>query len=227
MILVSTTGQEIADNMTSAADSFMKQLANLEFSNALFYVALMLAAAIICFEGYRLYKLALIVLGFYIGYSRSHVLLAGMELTSEQQLIGQAIAGILLAVLAGTLVHVGIYIAAYHFAQTNLAGLLTPILLQHVEVPKLLEPIATRIAAVLIAAIIAWLAVKSERVVVVVLTGFDGGDRRICHGEFLLENGSGVSCQYRIFLKASPRGLCDRQARNLCRRGRGAGCEKI
>ena len=175
MILVSTTGQEIADNMTSAADSFMKQLANLEFSNALFYVALMLAAAIICFEGYRLYKLALIVLGFYIGYSRSHVLLAGMELTSEQQLIGQAIAGILLAVLAGTLVHVGIYIAAYHFAQTNLAGLLTPILLQHVEVPKLLEPIATRIAAVLIAAIIAWLAVKSERVVVVVLTAVIGG----------------------------------------------------
>lgn len=175
MILLSGSGAQIKDTVVSTADSFIKQLANMEFSSALIYAVLMLAATIICFEGYRIYKLALIVIGFCIGYSRSHLLLAGLELSDEQLLMGQAIAGILLAVLAGFLVHVGIYIAAYHFAQANLAAIFTPMLLQHVDVPKFLEPVATRLAGALIAALVAWLAVKSERIVVVVLTAVIGG----------------------------------------------------
>lgn len=175
MILLSANGQEIMDNVASATDSLVKQLVNVEFSNALIYAVLMLVAALICFEGYRLYKVALMVIGFCVGFSRSHGLLAGFELTDEQMLMAQAIAGIALGVLAGVMVHVGIYIAAYHFAQTHLAAILTPMLLQRVDVPKLLEPIATRLAGLLIAALIAWLAVKSERLVVVVLTAVIGG----------------------------------------------------
>lgn len=175
MGLLSIAGKEITDGVASAADGFVKQLTNIEFSNALVYVALMLVAAVICFEGYRFYKLGLMVIGFCIGFSRSHTLLAGFELTDEQMLMAQAIAGIALGVLAGFLVHVGIYIAAYHFAQANLSAILTPMLLQHVDVPKLLEPIATRLAGLIIAALIAWMAVKSERLVVVILTAVIGG----------------------------------------------------
>lgn len=175
MIILSSNGQAINDTVASAADSLVKQFANIEFSGVLMYAVMMLVAVIICFEGYPIYKMALMIIGFCAGYSRAHILLAGVDLTDEKRLMAQAIAGLILGILAGFLVHVGIFIAAYHFAQTNLSAILTPMLLQHVDVPKLLEPIATRLAGILIAALIAWLAVKSERLVVVVLTAVIGG----------------------------------------------------
>ena len=169
MIFASESALDIKEGVADAAGSLVKQLANMEFSNALIYAALLLAAVVICFEGYQIYRVALMVIGFCVGYGRAHLILAGFQLSDEQ------LAGLLLAILAGYVVHVGIFIAAYHFAQENLAAILAPMLLGQVNVSKLLEPVATRLAGVLIAALVAWLAVKSERLVVVLLTAVIGG----------------------------------------------------
>lgn len=175
MFYANESALEIKEGVANAAEGFVKQLANVEFSNALVYAALVLAAVVICFEGYQIYRVALMAIGFCVGYGRAHLLLAGFSLTDEQMLMAQAVAGLLLAILAGYLVHVGIFIAAYHFAQENLAAVLAGMLLQQANVSKFLEPIATRLAGALIAALVAWLAVKSERLVVVLLTAVIGG----------------------------------------------------
>ena len=199
MIFASESALEIKEGVTNAANSLVKQLANIEFSSALIYAAMMLVAVIICFEGYQIYRVALMVIGFCVGYGRAHLLLAGTQLTDEQMLMAQAVAGILLAILAGYLVHVGIFIAAYHFAQANLTALLAPILLEKVDVPRLLEPIATRLAGVLIAALVAWIAVKSERLVVVILTAVIGGFATV---NFFLEMVPTFPIDVSFFLKA-------------------------
>ena len=175
MIFASESALDIKEGVADVAGSLVKQLANMEFSNALIYAALLLAAVVICFEGYQIYRVALMLIGFCVGYGRAHLILAGFQLSDEQLLMAQAVAGLLLAILAGYVVHVGIFIAAYHFAQENLAAILAPMLLGQVNVSKLLEPVATRLAGVLIAALVAWLAVKSERLVVVLLTAVIGG----------------------------------------------------
>lgn len=175
MIYVIGAAAQIQENTTNAAKDLVAQFANMEFSSALMYALLLVAACFICFEGYRIYRVALMAIGFCVGYSRAHLLLDGWQLTDEQMLMAQAIAGILLGLLAGVIVHAGIFIAAYHFAQVNCSAMLTAMLLERVDVPKLLEPIASRLAGVLIAALIAWLAVKAERLVVVLLTAVIGG----------------------------------------------------
>ena len=48
-------------------------------------------------------------------------------------------------------------------------------LAQKVDVPSLFQPIFTRLIGILIAAVVAWLAVKSERLVVMALTAVIGG----------------------------------------------------
>lgn len=154
---------------------FVKCLASMEFNSVLIYALLMLASVVICFEGFRLYKLALMMIGFAAGYSRVHGMISGLQLTDEQMLMTQTIAGIVCAVLAGMVVHIGIFIAAYHFAQANLSAIIVAMLADKMNVPTFVEPVFTRLAGVTIAVVIAWLAVKSERPVVVILTAVIGG----------------------------------------------------
>ena len=165
-------------NLTDATfnimTDFVKCLASMEFNSVLIYALLMLAATVICFEGYRIYKVALMMIGFAVGYSRVHGLISGMQLTDEQMLMAQTIAGLICGVLAGAVVHAGIFIAAYHFAQANLSAIFVALLAEKVNVAPILEPIFTRLAGVAVAALIAWLAVKSERPVVVILTAVIG-----------------------------------------------------
>lgn len=166
------------ENTTEASlglmKSFVKALASMEFNSLMIYALLMLAAVMICFEGFRLYKLALMMIGFAAGYSRVHGVISAFTLTDEQMLMVQTIAGLICGILAGAVVHVGIFIAAYHFAQANLSAVIVAMLAEKVNVSPFLEPIFSRLCGALVAAIIAWLAVKSERLVVVILTAVIG-----------------------------------------------------
>ena len=166
-------------NMTEATfdimKGFVKCLASMEFNSVLIYALLMLAAVMICFEGFRLYKVALMMIGFAVGYSRVHLLISSFQLTDEQMLMMQTIAGLVCGVLAGAVVHLGIFIAAYHFAQANLSAIIVAMLAEKANVSPFLEPLFSRVAGVAVAALIAWLAVKSERLVVVILTAVIGG----------------------------------------------------
>lgn len=175
MTLVMTSAEGIQEGVAQAGRDLVYQFANMEFTSVLMYAVLMVAAFFVCFEGYRIYKLALIVIGFAVGFSRAHLLLDSFGLSDEQMLMAQAVAGIVLAILAGVFVHAGIFIAAYHFAQQNCSAVLAAYLLQHVDLPKLLEPLASRVIGVAIAGLLAWLAVKAERPVIVIVTAVAGG----------------------------------------------------
>ena len=135
----------------------------------------MAAAGVICFFGYKIYRIALIAIGFAVGYTRANMILDFFQIPDEYMLMAQLVVGLICAVLAGKVVHVGIFLGAYHFAQTNFAAILAPMLAQKVDVPSLFQPIFTRLIGILIAAVVAWLAVKSERLVVMALTAVIGG----------------------------------------------------
>lgn len=135
----------------------------------------MAAAGVICFFGYKIYRIALIAIGFAVGYTRANMILDFFQIPDEHMLMAQLVVGLICAVLAGKVVHAGIFLGAYHFAQTNFAAILAPMLAQKVDVPSLFQPIFTRLIGILIAAVVAWLAVKSERLVVMALTAVIGG----------------------------------------------------
>lgn len=164
-----------AKEKISEVGSFVSQLANMEFDNALIYLLLIAAAALICFMGYKIYKYALIAIGFVVGYTRAHLITSAFNISDEHMLMAQLIVGLICAVLAGMVVHIGIFIAAYHFAQANIAAILAAMLAEKITAPTLFQPIITRVLGVVIAAVVAWLAVKSERIVVIVLTAVIGG----------------------------------------------------
>ena len=176
-MLLTVSENAATDKTMSLLEDLVAQFANVEFDGPLMLVVLMLAAGYICLEGYGIYRMALAAIGFAVGFKRAHLVIDyfSLQLTDEQMIMAQAVAGLICAVLAWGLVQAGIYIAAYHFAQANLASALTAIVLEHVDIPELLIPVATRIIGLAIAAGIAYLAMKSERMVVVVLTAVIGG----------------------------------------------------
>ncbi|MCR5250301.1 MAG: DUF4203 domain-containing protein [Lachnospiraceae bacterium] len=150
---------------------------------ALVYALLMLAAGYICFRGYKIYKLALALIGFAVGFTRLQPYLALLGLGEGTMLIAQLLAGLACAALAWHFVRIGIFIAVYHFAQNKLALLLAALLAQKLQLPEILWPVFGAVAGMVIAWLIALLAVKSERPVVVIVTALVGGFAAI---EFLL-----------------------------------------
>ena len=138
------------------------------------YALLMLAAGFICFSGYKVYKLALAMIGFAVGFSRVQPYLEMLGLDPGTTLIIQLIAAIICAGLSWAFIRVGVFIAAYHFAQDNLSAVLTQILAQKLGLPEIVYPIFAIAAGAAIAWLIAWLVVKSERIVVVLVTAIIG-----------------------------------------------------
>lgn len=153
----------------------LSQLANIKFDGVLLSVVCMLVAGFICLEGYGIYKAALSAIGFCVGYSHAHNLLAGMGLSSEGMLMIQTIIGLVCAVLAVLYVQIGIGIAVYHFVQNNLAAILAAALAEKLSIPQFLYP--TFAALVGIAAGIAggFLAMKATRPAIVIVTAVVGG----------------------------------------------------
>ena len=150
---------------------------------ALVYALLMLAAGYICFRGYKIYKLSLALIGFAVGFTRLQPYLEMLGLSEGTMLIVQVVTGLVCAALAWSFVRIGIFFAVYHFAQDKLAQLLATLLAQKLNLPELLWPLFGIVAGAVIAWLIAWLAVKSERVVVVIVTAVVGGFAAV---EFLL-----------------------------------------
>ncbi len=141
----------------------------------LIYALLMIAAGFICFSGYKVYKLALAMIGFAVGFSRVQPYLEMLKLDPGTTLIIQLIVALICAALSWTFIRVGVFIAAYHFAQDNLSTVFTQMLAQKLGLPEIVYPIFAIAAGAAIAWLIAWLVVKSERIVVVLVTAVSGG----------------------------------------------------
>ena len=140
----------------------------------LIYALLMLAAGFICFRGYSVYRLALAMIGFAVGFSRVRPYLEMFKLDEGTILIIQLVAALACAVLAWSFLGVGVFIAAYHFVQDNLSAALSDMLAKKLGLPEIVYPLFAIVAGAAIAWLIAWLVVKSERVVIVLITSVVG-----------------------------------------------------
>ncbi|MCR5119170.1 MAG: hypothetical protein K6B44_06065 [Lachnospiraceae bacterium] len=173
-MLLSTAGSA-TDTTVSIMGNLVAQLANLKFEGALMYVLLMLAAGFICLEGYGIYRAALAVIGFAVGYSHIHNFVKGFEMTEQTMFMVQVIAGLICAALAYTVLKIGIFIAVYHFVQANLSAILVAMLAERIGIPEIVYPVFSAVAGAAIAFFIAKLSTKAERIVVVCVTAVVGG----------------------------------------------------
>ena len=135
---------------------------------------LTVAAGVVCFAGFRIYKLALALIGFAVGFSRSQYWLSYLTLPETTTLILQLVIALLCAVLSWCFVRLGIFIGAYHFAQLHISAILTSLLAQQLDIPDIAYPLFSTAAGAGIAWLCAYLAVKAERPVVVILTSVLG-----------------------------------------------------
>ena len=178
---IATGGNEIGNQVNNQIQSLIDQLAEIKFEGMVMCAVMLVLCLILCFEGYHIYRLALLLMGFAIGYMQMHSLIdsAGVILTSEQRLLAQGIAGIVLAILSTTIVRVGVCLSAFFFAKYYLAMPIAKVLLVKLEgaasYPKILTPVITNVIALVVALIFARMAVESLRPVIVILTAAVGG----------------------------------------------------
>ena len=173
--MLASGASSATDTTISLMQSFTSQMANIKFEGVLMYVILMLAAGFICMEGYGIYRAALGVIGFAVGYSHVHAFVEGFELNDQTMFLVQVIAGLICAALAWTVLKIGIFIAVYHFVQANLSAILAAMLAERLNIPEIAYPLFSAVAGAGIAAFIAHLSTKAERIVVVSVTAALGG----------------------------------------------------
>lgn len=171
-----TAEQANATDMTiGLGKDLLAQLANIKFEGVLLCVIGMLVAGFICLEGYGIYKAALSVIGFCVGFTHSHNILAGLNLGDEGMLMIQAIAGLVCAALAVFYVQVGVGLAVYHFVQNNLASILAAALAEKLSVPQILFPVFAALVGVGAGIACGLLAMKATRPAIVIVTAVVGG----------------------------------------------------
>ena len=163
------------DTTVAVGKDLLAQLANIKFEGVLLCVIGMLVAGFICLEGYGIYKAALSVIGFCVGYTHSHNILAGMNLNNETLLMIQVIIGLVCAALAVFYVQVGVGLAAYHFVQNNLAAILAAALAEKLSVPDVLFPVFAAVIGVCAGIAGGFLAMKMTRPAIVIVTAVVGG----------------------------------------------------
>ncbi len=166
-----------AETGGGAALNIVSQLAHVRFDGLLAYIILIVTAVFICMRGYKIYRVALAVIGFAVGFIHTHDLLdiLHVEVADQYMLLVQAIVGLICAGIAWRVWLAGIFIAVYHFVHDNLSGIFIALLAKTVTIPEKLYPFFAALAGIAIAALIAFLATKFERVVVISVTAALGG----------------------------------------------------
>ena len=74
-MLLTVSENTATDKTMSLLEDLVAQFANVEFDGPLMLVVLMLAAGYICLEGYGIYRMALAVIGFAVGFKRAHLVI--------------------------------------------------------------------------------------------------------------------------------------------------------
>ncbi len=147
--------------MNSAIDGFIAVFANLDFRGAPTYCLLLTIAMFVCLEGIKLYKMVLYAGAFIFGYRIAHDLFWARIPNDEILLMVEVASGLLLAVLAWRIYLSGVAMLAYQFARENLKDFFD-------------GPFAIIICFVL-SILIAFLSIKLNRTVIVILTAVVGG----------------------------------------------------
>ncbi len=156
-----------------AIDGFIQTFANLDFRGAPTYSLFLAIAVLVCLEGIKLYKMVLYAGAFIFGYRYAHDYLYSYIPDDNLLLMAEVAAGLALAVLAWKIYLAGVGLLVYQFARENLKD--------YFDGPHaVLLCLAASIA-------IALLAIKLNRMVIVILTAVVGGFAAVDYFIKLLE----------------------------------------
>jgi len=144
-----------------AIASFIETFANLDFSGAPTYCIFLIIAAFVCLEGIKLYKMVLYFGAFIFGFRYAHDFLWARVPNDEILLMIEVAAGLALAVLAWKIYLAGVGMLAFQFARD-------------VSKDYFDGPHAVAICLV-VSIVVALLAIKLNRMVIVILTAVVGG----------------------------------------------------
>lgn len=144
-----------------AIDGFIQTFANLDFRGAPTYSFCLAVAVLVCLEGIKLYKMVLYAAAFIFGYRYAHDYLWSYIPDDNLLLMAEVAAGLALAVLAWKIYLAGVGMLAYQFARENLKD--------YFDGP---HAVLMCLAA---SVVIALLAMKLNRMVIVILTAVVGG----------------------------------------------------
>ncbi len=180
MLTGADEGIEGVGQVNNAVTSLIDQFATIKFEGLLMYGVLMALAVVLCLEGYRLYKLALLMIGFVVGYTQAHYLidLIKIQLSNEQMLMAQGIAGIVCAIFTAAILRFGVFIVTFYLFRYGLAMPISVWILglfsKNVKLPELLVPAILTVLSVVVAVFAAKLAVNALRPTIVILTAAFG-----------------------------------------------------
>lgn len=149
------------DETTNALGELVRTLANIELSGAPILCIYLAICAFICLEGFKIYKLVLYVAGFTFGFRYTHDYLWALIPNDEILLMVEVAAGLILAVLSYKIYLAGLGMFVYQFARENLRDYFD-------------GPMAI-ITCIVVSALIAFIATKANRLVIVVITAVVGG----------------------------------------------------
>ncbi|MCR5476327.1 MAG: hypothetical protein K6E92_01720 [Lachnospiraceae bacterium] len=151
--------------LQTAGMDLVNRLAHLNYGSGLPFVLIMLAiSAAVCFSGYRFYRAALSVAAFFIGYYLMGLVGSRLGWDAQTLLIAEVVAGLLLGVVAYRIMLAAVFIAVFGFARMYL--------------PSVLDSLGVsygHIAILVGALVIALLAKKLTRAVLVIVTAVLGG----------------------------------------------------
>ena len=149
------------NNTVTALNELESVLANIDLSGAPILCIFLAVCAFVCLEGFRIYKVVLYVAAFMFGFRTAHDYLWALIPDDDVLLMAEVACGLVLAVLAYKIYLAGVAIFVFQFARDNLEEFFD-------------GPFAV-IACVVAAALIAFLATKANRMVIVILTAVVGG----------------------------------------------------
>ncbi len=147
--------------MNGAIDGFIAVFANLDFRGAPTYCFFLAIAVFVCLEGIKLYKMVLYAGAFIFGYRTAHDLFWALIPSDEVLLMVEVASGLLLAVLAWRIYLAGVAMLVYQFARENLRDFFD-------------GPFAV-ILCFVVSMLVAFISIKLNRTVIVILTAVVGG----------------------------------------------------
>ena len=172
--------QAVNEAVSNGVNTIISQLANIKFEGIIMYLVFLIVAMLICFEGYKLYRIALLIVGFVAGYSLAHNVIGylGQPMTDNQMLMVQSIAGVVCAAASASIVRLGVFVLVYYFVKKSVAAPLAAFLFgligDKASIPEFLQPVIVNALGLLAAAVVARLAANSLKNAIAILTAAFG-----------------------------------------------------
>ena len=149
------------DGITSIVGRLTQIIDKIDISGIPMLCIYMAVCALICFKGYKIYKIVLYAAGFIFGFRFAHDHLGAIVTDAERLLMIELGLGLVLALLAYKIYLAGLGMFIYQFARGSLKDIFD-------------GPFAI-ILCIAVSVLIAFLATKINREVIVVITAVVGG----------------------------------------------------